>query len=671
MAGIVAFTVLPEVPAMVLVTLFLISIAVICFSFFLKNAKNQFTFRWFFGTGISILLCAAGYFISYKKNAASDFHFPNGKNLYAVELTGAPLEKKNSIKIRAKIIGFQDSTKFKTSNGNVILYFQKNDAAAALLYGDQLLLQTELQALQPALNPDAFDFGAYLRRQGIAATGYVAADYWKQTGKNTSFSLFRLADRSQKYLLNIYRRLGLSGDEFAIVAALTLGYTDEIDPELSKEYSASGAVHILSVSGLHVGIIYGFLMFIFGLLLGKKRWANIEKSVLIIVSLWAYAFLTGLSPSVMRAAFMFSVLAFALFDDRKSEIFNTIFLSAFVLLLINPNNLFSIGFQLSYAAVLSIVIFSIPANNLLKTNNKALIFVVNITIVSIAAQLGTAPFTIYYFHAFPTWFFLTNLIAIPLSTVIIYVAIITLALSFVPVLSVVLASLLEALLAALNAAIHFIFNLPSSVLNISISFEQMWLIVLTIIFGCVFYYSKKYLPLILTLCCVLSVFIINFKIKYETLHSHKVVIYSAQRNTHISFIEGNENTVFTTDSADIQTLAKNFWDNNKLQKPNFVGENGFFSDGFIEFRQKKFYILTNNFFRRKTAAATALEIDYLVIGALQKPRMEQLLNCFAPKNVVICNGISAYYTADIEQVCAAHNISVYKIAEKGAYLIDL
>ena len=670
-AGIVVFTAMPKVSLTAIFTLFGIAVICIFISFFVKNSKNQFAFRWVFGAGISILLLAAGYFLSFKKNEVSEFHFPNGKNIYELELTSAPIEKRNSFMVRAKVIGFQDSTEFKSTDGNVIIYIQKNDSAARLLYGDRLLVQAQFQPPQGALNPDAFDFGKYLRRQGISATAYITADYWKRTGANTNFSILRIADRSQKYLLNIYKKLGLEGNEYAVVAALVLGYQDEITPELTRAYSASGAVHILSVSGLHVAIVYGFLMFILGLFLKNQRWAKIVKSLLAIICLWSYAILTGMSPSVMRAAFMCSVVAAAMGFGRKSEILNSIFLSAFILLVANPNNLFNIGFQLSYAAVISIVIFAVPANNVLKTRNKALVFAVDIFIVSVAAQLGTAPFTIYYFHTFPTWFLLTNIIAIPLSTIIIYLAICTLALSAVPVLSTILASILKFLLIALNGSIEFIFNLPISIIPVSVSFEQMWILVLAVGFAYIFYYSKKYLPALITLCCILSVFLINLKIKYQTINSQKVVVYSAQKNTHVSFIQGNENTVFTTDSVDIQTLAYNFWDNNKLQNPHFIGENGYFSDGFIEFRSKKFFILTNDFFNRKTTNSAPLNLDYLVVGALQKPRMEQLLTCFSPKNVVICDGVSNYYASDIEKICAAHKIPTYSVARQGALILNL
>ncbi|MDR1653606.1 MAG: ComEC family competence protein [Prevotellaceae bacterium] len=671
-AGILAFMLMPNVPQAVLLTLLLFALSFIFISFLPANAKNQFAFRWVFGVGISFLLLVTGYYLSLRANSASEFHFTEEKNLYLVELTGAPLAKRNSYKIQAKVLGYQqDTSEFKADNSKVILYLQKNDSAAALLYGDRILVQAQMQPPQAPLNPDAFDFGAYLRRQGVAATAYVQAERWQRAGQNNNFSLMRLADRCQKYLLNIYRSLGITGDEFAIVAALTLGYTDDIAPELTDAYSASGAIHILSVSGLHVAIVYGFLLFVMNIFLKNKPWARFIKSLIIIVALWFYAFITGLSPSVMRAAFMCSIVALSMSLGRKAEIYNSIFLSAFVLLLINPNNLFNIGFQLSYAAVLSIVIFAVPSYKLLNTANKLIVFAADIVIVSFAAQLGTAPFTIYYFHTFPAWFLLTNIVAIPLSTIIIYVSISALALSSVTVLSGILAGALKLLLVALNNFIHFVFMLPMSVLNVSLNFEQMWLIVFALVLCCVFYYSKKYLPLILALCCILFALLLNLGIKYQTLISQKFVVYSAQRNTHVSFIEGNKNTVFTTDSTDIERIASNYWDNNKLAMPDFIGENGFFSDGFVEFYGKKFYILTNDFFRRRTSNAVPFAVDYLVIGALQKPQVEQLLTCLLPKKVIICDGVSAYYSAQTEKVCADRNIPVHNIGTEGALTVDL
>lgn len=669
--GIVLAQFFKNVPTPVFTALAFVAAFLIVISFFIKNIKNQFANRWFFGAGISLLVCVTGFYITSRNDKKAEFNFPTEKSVYEAELVSAPVEKQSSYMLRVKILNINNLNSEKIKNcGDVVLYLQKDSAAATLLYGDVLMFSAQLAPPQPPLNPDAFDYAKYLKRQGIAATAYISTQYWQKIGQKSNFSLYRLADRSRNYLLNIYRDLGLTGNEFAVVAALTLGYTDEISPDLIIGYSASGAVHILSVSGLHVAIIYGFLFYLFGFLFKKFHYKRVIQSVTIIICLWAYALLTGLSAPVIRSAFMFSAIAFALCWNRKSEIYNTIFMSAFFILLVNPNNFFQIGFQLTYAAVLSIVFFSRPANKLLKTNNKLAIWAVDLFIVSISAQLGTAPFTIYYFHQFPTYFLLTNLVAIPLSSAIIYLAICTLALSFVPYLSAVLAFALKYSVAALNGSIMFVYNLPHSIFKISINFTQMWLVVAAIILFCIFYYSKKFFPLAAGLLCILFVLILNIKIKQQTLDSKQLIVYSSARNTHISFVQGDKNTVFTTDSAEIMRLAGQYWDNNKLDYPEFIGENGKFADGFVNFEGKRIFIQTDDFFKRKTAEKP-LNIDFLIIGAHQKPQFAQLLTCFSPKEVIVCNGVSRWYSEQIKTVCGENKIPCFSIAENGYFALKI
>jgi competence protein ComEC len=277
-------------------------------------------------------------------------------------------------------------------------------------------------------------------------------------------------------LLDIFRRFGIAGDEFAVLAALTVGYTDALQPDLRASYSATGAMHILSVSGLHVGIVYVVIAFLLGFL-DKSVRKKILKAVLIVSFLWIYAFITGLSPSVVRSTLMFTFVAVGAALERKTHIYNTVFMSAFFMLLVNPDFLFDVGFQLSYAAVLSIVFFQRPFSNLLPVNNKLLRWLRDLLTVSVAAQLGTMPFTLYYFHQFPNYFLLTNLVAIPLSTIVIYLAMLLLLVSFVPYLSVGVAFLLKGSLWLLNYLIVWIENLPHALTMISFDFNQQVLII--------------------------------------------------------------------------------------------------------------------------------------------------------------------------------------------------
>lgn len=668
--GIILFLLIPDLPKWFLLCLFILSSLVVSISFFIKNADKQYRFRWLFGFGVFLFFITLGYSLSNLAKKKSEFEFSDKNQIYLVELISAPVEKTNSYLCRIELKNYIDNeNNWQSVKGKAVVYIQKDSLAAKLLYGDIILIDAKFNPPPKVLNPDAFDYGKYLKRQGFGATTYIGSEKWQKLGENESFSLFRLADISRRHLLNIYRDLGIRGDEFAVLAALILGYTDEINPDILIGYSATGAVHILSVSGLHVGIIYAFLLFLLSFI-RKSRKTNILKGIIIILFLWTYAFITGLSPSVMRSAFMFSFVAGALCFDRKSGIYNSIFMSAFFMLLIDPNNLFNIGFQLSYSAVLSIVIFSYPAHKVMKTKNKIAHWTWDTFIVSIAAQLGTAPFTIYYFHQFPLYFLLTNFIAIPLSTFIIYLAIVVLALSFVPYLPVALAFVLDKSVWLLNNSIVSIFNLPSSVIPVSVDFFQMWLLVAVIVFFCIHYHTKKFAPLALGFMFFLMVLLVNIYTKYETLTTQKVMVYAGQRNTHVSFISGEQNTVFTTDSAEIVRLAKNYWDNNKLQKPRFIGENGEYSTGFISFFDKTFLILCDDFLKGKKAV-NPMEVDYLIVGAFQKPKMQEIFQCVLPQHVIICNGVSQWYTSHITEVCSQHKIPAYSIAENGAFLLDM
>ena len=669
-AGIVLYTYFSPLSLWLIVAIFAVSIGIFIASFLIRDTNKQYAFRWLFGSGVALFLVALAFVLTAKQDSKSNFDYFGQRTVFRVELTSAPVEKANSYMCEVELLQIIDSTEWKTASGTAIIYLQKDSIAANLLYGDRLLIETEFSPPERALNPNGFDYGAYLKRQGIGATSYVSSERWQKTDFNDSFSIFRLADICQNYLLNIYREFGIKGDEFAVLAALTLGYTDALHPDLRQSYSATGAVHILAVSGLHVGIVYAAIAFLLGFI-GKTRRQRILKSILVILFLWAYAFITGLSPSVMRSAFMFSFVAFATCLERRSQIFNTIFMSAFFMLLINPNFLFSIGFQLSYSAVLSIIVFTVPASKVMKTKNKAVHWCWDLFMVSFAAQLGTAPFILYYFHQFPVYFLLTNFVAIPLSTVVIYSAIALLGTSFIPFVSMVVAFVLKWLLVALNSSIVFIQHLPSSLAFIAIDSTQMWLLVLMIFMFTAYYFTKRYHMIFIGLSAFLLVCALNLHTHYQTLVSKKMVVYAGQNHTHVSFIDGYKNFVYTTDSMEIERIATAFWQNNKLSAPLYnKDDTPYFSDGFAYFANKRILILTDNFLKGKTTSSP-IELDYLIIGQDAKPNMPQLLQCVQPQHVVIDKGTTKWYSNHIKETCEENDIVCYEVGEKGAFVLKI
>jgi len=645
-----------------------LSLVFLLLPFVIRVPKRQFQFRWLFGCGIFLFLFAFIYFLSAERGKESAFQRLNVKGIYRVELTAAPIEKTNSYLCKVDVIQYFGDSNWLTTHGKAILYLQKDSATSMLLFGDRLMLEAKFAPPERALNPSGFDYAAYLKRQGVGAVCYIPSGNWHLNGRNETFSIQRRADICRNYLLNIYRKFGIEGDEFAVLAALTLGYTDALQPDLRSSYSATGAMHILSVSGMHVGVVYVVMAFLLSFL-DKNQRLKVIKAILITMFLWGYAFLSGLSPAVVRAALMFSFVAAATCFERKSQIYNTIFMSAFFMLIYNPEFLFDVGFQLSYSAVLSIIFFQPIIGKLYIANNKFSKAVWDLFSVSMAAQLGTMPFTLYYFQQFPNYFILTNFIAIPLSTIVIYLAMALLMTSFVPYLSVAIAFLLKWSLWLLNFLIVCVQNLPFSLSHISLDMSQTVVIFLAIFCFSAYFYYKKFSTLLVGLSAVLLACVFNLQTNYRTLTSRRMIVFAGQKNTHVNFIDRNRNYVYSTDSVEIERIAKSFWQNQKLEKVQYIHQNEWFSDGVSSFEGSRILVLSDDFLKKQTNAEP-LQLDYLIIGKGMKPKIDQVLECLQPRKIIVDKTISAWYRQSIKQACESRKISFYSVAEQGAYILN-
>ena len=651
-----------------LCVLFAASFLLIGFSYFFRSPSLKFQFRWLFGSGIFLLFFTTGYTLSLKQEKANEFDFMHKSGIYRVEISSPPIEKIKSVMCKVQVLQYFNK-KWYPSHGQAILYLQKNKEATKLLFGDRLLIEAIFSPPEKPLNPDGFDFGTYLKRQGIGATSYISAENWQITDQNTSFSIRRESDKWRKYLLNIFKKVKIQGDEFAVLSALTLGFTDDLQPDIRAGYSATGTVHILSVSGMHVAVVYLVLMFLLKFL-DKSLKTKIIKTVIVILFLWGYAFLSGMSAAVIRAAVMFSFVAFAFCLDRKSQIYNTLFMSAFVMLIVNPDFLFDVGFQLSYAAVLSIVFFQPIVDKIYNPSNKISRFGWEMISVSIAAQLGTTPITLYYFQQFPNYFLITNLIAIPLSTWIIYGAIALFFVSWIPYLSDWMGIALKWMVWFLNHFILFVQNLPYSVSHISINFSQSIFFFLFIFLFSAYYFSRKFAPLFIGLTSLLITCLLGVFQNYQTLTSKQIIVYAGQKNVHVSFINGNNNFVYTTDSSEIQRIAKTFWNKHELNDPIYIKQTNWFCNDFGSFEGESVFILHDNILKGRITKYP-LEVDYLIIGNQIKPKIQQILDCIHPRKIIVDKSISNWYATDIKNTCIKKNISYYSTAENGAYILTI
>lgn len=351
----------------------------------------------------------------------TDVDYLDRDTILAMRLLSNAQERTKTFRYEAEVEG----------GGKVLLYLQK-DSMPMPVMGDVLLVETQVRR---GGKSGKFDYGLYLRRQGIVGTCWALRRNWQLIGHEDDMGLKGLAKRSQYFLYQQYRKMGIEGQELGIISALTLGYREDLDKDVQRAFSASGAMHVLAVSGLHTGIVWGIVMWILTLgVLYKPLWEDKFRRWLLnistIVLIWAYAFLTGLSPSVMRSALMLTFWALSSLLEQQTSRWNPLLATAVVILIVNPLALWSVSFQLSFAAVAGIMLFGSSMQQAVVSKGRVWQSVSGLLIVSLAAQLGTMPLTLHYFGQTSNYFALTNLIVVPMAGILLSLGFSTLAMSW-------------------------------------------------------------------------------------------------------------------------------------------------------------------------------------------------------------------------------------------------
>ncbi|MFZ1806496.1 MAG: ComEC/Rec2 family competence protein, partial [Cyclobacteriaceae bacterium] len=469
-------------------------------------------------------------------------------NYYQAEVLGLPEDKINSYKYNVKIVGVTDGESWVSSDTKALIYIKKVEGQPAYFYGDKILVQGRPQLLQPPQNPHEFDFRRFLSFKNIYYQQFIKSDQVQLISKAKTKGL--------RYYSFIVRQWGTeqlkvqlpNKQEQAIALALTLGVTDGIDNQLQSAYASSGAMHVLAVSGLHVGILYGIVMLLFRPF-GNLSWSRWVIAVVSLIVLWSFAFITGLSPSVLRAVTMFSFIAIAKPFGRRTSIYNTLASSAFILLLFDPYLIMSVGFQLSYLAVLGIVTIHRPLYQLWEPRSAVLDWVWNISCVSIAAQLATFALGVLYFHQFPVYFLFSNLFVIPGAISVLVTSILVLVTSGIAPAAAFFGTILQWLIQILNFAVFSFEKFPFSLINdIYITTLQCWLLILAIGFLFFLFTEKKFSLMMVSLICVISFSLMQWYHYTMEVKKDRFVVYNISGHQGIEWIS-NGRSEFIGDSS--------------------------------------------------------------------------------------------------------------------------
>ncbi|HRI27451.1 MAG TPA: ComEC/Rec2 family competence protein [Chitinophagales bacterium] len=524
-----------------------------------KKWRQQYRSQWIFGFMLSVLLMLLGYILVQQNrqiNHPNHFsRFLTDSSFVLLQVNEPPIAKPKSLKATVRVLQVHNGTEVVHTVGNALVYFEKDTVFNQLKYGNVLLAKTDLKEVLPPKNPGEFNFKRYLSYQQLYHQAYLKAHSCQILPVSKAHPLYAFVYQLRSYLINAINTYLKAPDEQGVAAALLLGYTHFLKDELQQTYSHTGTIHVLAVSGLHVGIIYLFLNGIFSFLDKRGKKGLLFKTGLIIAIIWLYAMLVGLPPSVSRAAGMFTLFAMAQVFGRHTNFYNILATAAFLMLLYDPFLVTRIGFQLSYIAVAGIVFYQPLIYSWFNISNKFLDKIWQVSSVTLAAQLATLPLILYYFAQFPTYFLFANLLTVPLAGVLLPLGFIFFIVSPLAFLAKPVAYLLEILFWLLNTYLYYIKQLPLSVIEgLTISGTEMVMLYMLIGAFTLFFLYKQSVHLRWALGSLLLICSSWAVMQYKHLNYKEICIYHYKGGTAIEFIKGY-NSVVLADSAGLEQYA--------------------------------------------------------------------------------------------------------------------
>lgn len=602
-------------------------------------------------------------------------HALTENKIYIAEVTKEPKVSEKSVHLELNLEYFRGENTLNQMTEKVLVYLPIDTNSLQLSLGQRIIFKADFQEIKNMGNPDEFDYQSYMANHQIYNQAFIKANQWKILSIQPKFSLQTKALQIRNHIIRLFQQYGIKDQQLAVLSALSLGYKNKLDEEIKHAYSNSGGMHVLAVSGLHVGIIYFILAFLLKPL-NRKRFGKYFSTGIIIIFLWFYAFLTGLSPSVFRAATMFSIIATGTLFKKNTNIYNSLAASAFILLLFNPFLITEIGFQLSYLAVIGIVYFHPKIYKWFSFNNILADKIWSLTAVSLAAQIATAPISLYYFGQFPVYFLLTNFIVIPFATILIYGTILFLLFSFIHPIAFILAKTLDWLVAFLNKCILQIENLPGSLItHIEFPPTVLFLCYITIILLAAYfvYQHKKYFFFSFA-SIIIIIGILNFQKITEANKSH-FIVFNVPGNTFAQMKEKSSILNIST----INNPGKNYVFNQntgkgQMEKHIVLNEPDHFlalNKNLFLFGDKIILFPTNWNIFDFNEPGEKLDIDYLIVTKQSQMNLNDLLDYFDVKKIIFDSSVSSYDLIKWEGYCGKNNIPFYSTRSEGAYIYEL
>ena len=548
----------------------------------------------------------------------------------------------------------------KKSYGKIILNIRKDSLMPTLEMGSHLKVFGSFYKNRKPNNPDQFDYGKYLENQQIYAQVYTDASNIK-IGSHVDKTISYYASKLRNRIIHNLEKSNFNKSELSVVVALILGQQQDISQEVIRDYQYAGAIHVLSVSGLHVGCILLFITFLLKPIPNNKK-GSIIKLIIVIASLWMFGILAGLAPSVVRSVTMFSFVAIGMFLRRSVNIYHTLVVSALLILLFQPSFLFDIGFQLSYIALFFIVWLQPLLASIWTPKYKFVNYFWEIITVSFAAQIGTLPLSIYYFHQFPGLFFVTNIVILPMLSLILGIGVIVMILAAVNVVWFPMMKLLEYSIWFLNKIIAWVASFEDFIFkDIPLNSYMLWSSYL-LIFSLIIWSKKPtFKKLTISLSALILVQIISIQAKYSSQNKEEFIVFNKKKSTIITERKGDKVTLYSNDSI-LKTTADNLVLKSylvanycKIEKKKSISNLYYFKDKKILLMDSSAVYLPHE------------KPDILVITNSPKVNLERIFKQWKPKQVVVDAANFKSYIKVWKATCVKEKIPFHDTTEKGFY----
>ena len=634
-------------------------------AFIFNFGRNNVILVKTFTTSCFILSFAIGNFsavVHQHTNVANHYsHFSIASN-QNVKMKVVLTERWKPTEKNTRFVGDLYELNGKVSTGKILLNFRRDKTTADLKIGSKVAINSKLLQLQKPLNPDQFDYSSFLKNKSIY--GQVYAD-------DSSIAVFSTVEKSIFYYSAIFRNRvienlknsGFNAKELGVVHALILGQRQDLDPTVLQNYQYAGAIHILSVSGLHVGFVLIFLKFFLNFLPNSNRF-RVFKVLVIILILWCFALVAGFTPSVVRSVTMFSFVAVGMYMRRKTYIFYTFYCSIFLILLFQPSFLFDVGFQLSYMALFFILWLQPEFVKVWQPKNIVLDHLWQVLTITFAAQLGTMPLSLYYFHQFPGLFFVTNLLVMFLITCIMFVGLITVLIAFWTVIPTLFAKILEKMIWFLNYIVEQVASFESFIFkDISFNFWMMATLYL-VIFGIGWFLIKRnFRNTSILLASILGFQLSAILFDFNAKNKNEMLVFNSKYSSLILERSGEKVTVFSSAGESLIRTDRNIISFNVANGTTITDVQEI--PELLFFRSKKILILDST-----SVFVPNLKPSILIISQSPKVNFDRFLAAYQPEVVIADASNYRNVVEKLRKTCDQKKIPFHAVAEKGFYRIE-